>query len=677
MSEVGLGEGGGGEGGAGPVGWALSLSLVAAVLAATSPNTRTTVLACLVALVAWAVMVLDALIGRPRAGPRRSVLAARPARSTATLLLAGACLAAPLTALVTGLVAALVAASLLLQAHLLVRSGTELRVWRTVLSRAPWAVLLVGAGIATTIASPALGWPLVAVGATVIAGVGVCAVAGGGVCAVAGVGGGARAGVGAPGPRPGGLRWAPAGAPGPSEPRRRHRGAITVTVVCLVALFLIGVDRQVDRFNQQPETVLNAHDQGAYLRYAQKLSDLPDEVVANRLQLPLYPYLVSLAPGSRGEWSGRFHAALRINVAIALAGLAAIGWWAARTAGRWAALVSVTLVGLSMFLFLASWVLADVLSALLFTAWLGVGWRLLQRPSALLGAAAGTLAGLTFLSKAIAVAPLGLLLLLCLVAAAAPPALGGAPRRRTAYLAAGAATAFLFVLTVAPYASNSQRVYGSPTFNITTSYDLWLDTGAQAAAIPSWGWVRERTARAEGEDSPVLARPPNDLPSPAKYAREHDVGDVVDRLITGWGAQWDIARTGRIWEGDFGYGTTTVLLLAMAMTSLAVAGERARRRLWRDRLGVALIAVSLSTLALGVAWWFPVGSGNRYLLPVFLPGVLLCVWVIHRGLSPWSLRWRGRPIRADTAVFAALAVPIVAVSVWNALVLSGRTLGGY
>ena len=657
MCGVGVGDGGGAEGGAGPIGWALSLSLLAAVLAATSPSTTTAALACLASLVTWAAVVVDALIGPPRDGPRRSMLAARPARSTATLLLAGACLGAPLGAPLTALVTGLVAAPLLLQAHRLLRAGAALQVWQAVLSRAPWAVLLVGAGMATTIASPALGWPLVAVGTTVIAGVGLSA----------------------SGRRPGGLRWAPAGEAGPSEPRRRrrHRGAITVTVVCLVALFLIGVDRQVDRFNQQPDTVLNAHDQGAYLRYAQKLSDLPDEVVANRLQMPLYPYLVSLAPGSRGEWSGRFHAALRINVAIALAGLAAIGWWAARTAGRWAALVSVALVGLTMFLFLASWVLADVLSALLFTAWLGVSWRLLQRPSALLGAAAGTLAGLTFLSKAIAVAPLALLVLLCLLAAVAPRAVGGAPRRRTAYLAAGAATTFLFVLTVAPYASNSQRVYGSPTFNITTSYDLWLDTTAQAAAIPSSGWVRERTARAGGEDSAVPSRPPDDLPSPAKYAREHDVGDVVDRLITGWGAQWDIARTGRIWEGDFGYGTTTVLLLAMAMTSLAVAGERARRRMRRNRLGVALVAGSLSTLALGVAWWLPIGSGNRYLLPVFLPGVLLCVWIVHRGLSPWSLRWRGRPIRADTAAFAALAVPVVTVSVWNALVLSGRTLGGY
>lgn len=646
----------------GAIGWSLSLSLLAAVSAATGagePRTRALLAA---AVMAWVCFVVD-LFRPARATPtdtsfrrsslwRRAIIA-HPSAVAVGLFLTGSVMASRTLLVTTGdllssePIVVLLGLVVLLQANRLTADPTDPRDPQhlpAVLDRAPWAILLLGSGIVYTAGTAAFGWPVLAISTVVLV-------------AVVGVTHGTRVQ----------RHIADPSVPPPRTRARPATRAVTYSIVAalFLGLFWIGVTRQVDTFNTFAE---NGHDQTSYLRYARDLRDQPDTIQPQRLQMPVFPYLVSLAPGSEDNpWGGRFKAALQINVVIAFLGLAAIAVWAVRVAGPWAAFASVTLIGFSMFLFLGSWVLADVLGALLFTAWLGVAWRLLERPSALLGAATGALGGVMYLTKAIVLAPMAMLIVLCLLAAIAPRLAVAARDRRGAYLAAAASGLFLFVLTVAPYAANSDRAYGSPTYNVVTDYYLWYDSWEEA----------EAGTRAAGDQVHAPDLPANEIPTPSKYLREHDAGEIVDRFTSGWGAQWDIAVTGRIWEGYFGYGWTVTLLIATTMAALAVAGQRARMRLRRDRLRVVFLTVTLVSLAATTAWWFPIGSGNRYLLPLWLPGVLLCVWTIHRALAPSIVRLGGQVVRADVAVFAALSVPIAAVSVWNALVLAGSTPGGY
>lgn len=650
-----------GEAGAGPIGWALSLSLLVAVFANVDRawplegHVRLPTRALLaLALLAWAAVLLDALraptAGGARSGPWARFVRTRPRSATGALLLGSILLttidqgqsldrarsepALPALLVVMAFVA--------LQIHHVPRESTSRPLLRAVVTVAPWSLVLIGAGAVATIDAPALGWPPVVIGVLVATTVAATAA-----------------------PKPLALRRSPpTAAPDRGHPFARARTAIVVAAgVGLLLLFLVGVTRQIDTHNL---LAANGHDQDAYLNYAEALRERPDAVALSRLQMPLYPYLLSLAPAG-GRNADGFEAGLRISIAIGVAGLAVLGLWAWKVAGgAAAAFLVVSVVGLSMFLFLASWILADVLAALLFTAWLGLCWRLLAQPSALLGAGVGLLGGLAHLTKPVVLAPLAVLVVLCLVAGVwkrwTP-----ATARPASYLAAGASALLLFGSTVAPYAVNSERVYGSPTYNVATDHYAWYDDWAQA--------VEGRVTSDDQLHVPML--PSQDVPSAGRYLREHGADDVVDRLLGGWGAQWEITLTGRLWEGYFGYGWTVTLLLGATLASLAVAGARARARLRRERLVTIFLTTTLVALAAATAWWFPIGSGNRYLLPVWLPGVLLCVWVIHRALSPWSVSLAGRVLRADTAVFATLAVPVAAISIWNALVLSASTAGGY
>lgn len=434
-----------GEAGPGPIGWAMSLSLLVAVLAnvdRTWPlegHVRLPTRALLaLALLAWAAVLLDALraptAGTARSGPWARFTRTRPLPATGVLLIGSILLttidqgpvldrARSEPALSTFLL--VVVALVALQVHQLRREPTPRPCLQAVLAVAPWSLVLIGAGVVATIDAPVLGWPPVLIGALVATTVAATAA-----------------------PTPLALRRAPpTAAPDRGQPGARARTAVVVAAaVGLLLLFLVGVTRQIDAHNL---LAANGHDQDAYLNYAAALRERPDAVALSRLQMPLYPYLLSLAPAG-GRNADGFEAGLSISVAIGVVGLAGLGLWAWRVAGGpAAAFLVVSVVGLSMFLFLASWILADVLAALLFTAWLGLCWRLLVRPSALLGAGVGLLGGLTHLTKPVVLAPLAVLVVLCLVAGMwrrwTP-----ATARRASYLAAGASALLLFGSTVAP-----------------------------------------------------------------------------------------------------------------------------------------------------------------------------------------------------------------------------------
>lgn len=522
---------------------------------------------------------------------------------------------------------------------------------RSIIQDAPWALFLIGAGLPGTTGFQSTGLLLLGVGSAAAMAT-VWAERLSRTCSLLAVR----------------VSWGRTAPSSPTSPgtRPRPKKVVIVTLLALAAsaLFLLGTARQVDQLNRKPE---NGHDQGSYLRYASDLHDSPDAVVRNRLEMPLYPYLISLVPGASGDWAARFDAALRISIAIALVGLVGVAAWSVWTAGWWAAGVATSLIGFTVFLFLGSWILADVLAALLFAGCLALMGSVLRHPGAIRGALFGALAGLTHLTKTIALLPLAITVLGCLVAFAWPRVARIPATRRWSYLASGSAAVFLFVLVIAPYAANSDRVYGSAMYNRVTTYYLWYDNFAEV----------ESGTLAAGDQNHRPTLPADQIPSPAKYLRDHTLGEVAHRFATGWRMQWSIVMHGGTYEGYLGYGPSVMLLGATSLVAAATNAERVRARLTRDRLAISCLAAIFLAVEVAVMWWLPFGSGNRYLLPILLPAVALCVWTIHRGFSVWSFRLRGRLMRVDTAAFALLAVPVLAVGIVNAVARSGQIIGGY
>lgn len=125
---------------------------------------------------------------------------------------------------------------------------------------------------------------------------------------------------------------------------------------------------------------------------------------------------------------------------------------------------------------------------------------------------------------------------------------------------------FLFVLVIAPYAANSDRVYGSALYNRVTTYYLWYDDLAEV----------ERGTLAAGDQNHRPILPDDQILSPGRYLRDHTLGQVADRLATGWRMQWAIVTHGGTHEGNFGYGPGLMLLGAASLVAVAVVNAAVR-----------------------------------------------------------------------------------------------------
>jgi len=458
----------------------------------------------------------------------------------------------------------------------------------------------------------------------------------------------------------------------PRPPRQRAgRVAVALVGVALAgALFLVGIHRQNDRFN--PDPVSTHHDESAYVSYADQLLEFPDRIVHNRNQVPVYPYLISLFGSPSSSWQDLFEIGIVVNVLIGLAGSIAIGGYMARRTSPLAGVTAGLIAGFGLFLMLSGWVLADVLAALLLCLTLKAFMDLVRRPSALRGALVGCLAGVTQLTKPL-VLPL-IPLVVGVVVLAALVRRSGRERStddatfgRSA--AAMASLVLLFVLVIAPYSANTARFYGSPTYNQNTAYYLWDDTTAQAFGP---GGTLEA-----GSDYHQVRLPGGRTPSPSRYLATHSWWDVAYRFEHGTALEWEAVTSGAGSATYFGYGPFLIALAGASLLALGLNRQLVRDRLRRDWPALLFLALVGFSLQLSIAWFTSYGIGNRYLLPLAVPGLAGMTFVTQRGLSRWSVGLRDRVVRLDRVVLAPLCAGAVVLALWASLINAGRTLGGY
>lgn len=466
----------------------------------------------------------------------------------------------------------------------------------------------------------------------------------------------------------------PTGITAPGFRPRTGRGRLGIVlcglVVAMVAglCFHIGVHRQEDAFNSDPLTT--AHDQQAYTWYAHELLQNPDSIVANRNQVPAYPYLMGLFGSRDSTQQDLFRTGLLINELVGLAGAGLLGLYVGARASPLAGVVVGLIAGFGLFLMLCSWVLADVLAALLLCGVIGGLRSLLRRPSALRGGLVGLLAGVTQLTKPVALPIVGLFVGVVVLWMVVDRR--GTERRpwsgRTAASALGSLL-LLFGLVVLPYSVNTARNYGSAFYNQNTQYYLWYDNTTQAFG--------PRGTLAAGADAHRVTLPGGTTPSLSRYLATHSSWQVLDRFWLGTRIEWNILMGGPTWVGFFGYGPFVALLAATTLLAVGLNREAVRTRIRRDWPSALFLALVATSLQVSIAWFSFYGAGNRYLLPLVLPLLVAMAWCTQRGLARWTMHLHGRAVRLDRAALGGLLGLSIGLAVWAVVVNSVHTVGGY
>jgi hypothetical protein len=395
----------------------------------------------------------------------------------------------------------------------------------------------------------------------------------------------------------------------PPRPEARPPVGILLAIgVLVLAASVIGVARQWP-LNQDPGLT----DQGAYLNYARQLQESPSGTVADRNRMPLYPLAVAMVFDRRASVARQMSVAKAVGVAIAMLGTAGLGLWMWWREGLLASLAMTSVVLSSIVMFKAPYAQADLLAFFLLLASAVACWRLLRAPSAVRGAFTGLLLGLAQLSKASAVAMLAVLLFVGLMGVLLPVRVSGIPRSKRRKLpVALAAAVVIALLTVMPYAANSARRYGSPTYNVNSTYYLWYDSWEEAM----------RGTVGHGDEVGPAKLPADQIPSFARYRRTHDVGDAVTRLRAGFDRQYIRA------EDSYGWLPLMELALLGAAVSLAFSG---RGTLRKYRLAIAFGGMTTLAYALSTSWWMVIAEGERFTLVLALPVLALCTVIMARG----------------------------------------------
>jgi hypothetical protein len=378
----------------------------------------------------------------------------------------------------------------------------------------------------------------------------------------------------------------------------RKRG---FTALMLALLVIYGFEAHARRrFHPTPAI---QGDQSAYLADAVRMYETNYAAVGERARMPVYPFLLTLIykPGLTEEQFLERAQSFTVNLSI---GILFVLFLIFRT--RFPAIYAVALVSITAFgVFLHRAVIAQpevLLYILCFCVFLLFA-RLFITPRWGLAVLAGATMGLSHLTKASLLPALGLWIFLFVVQtfwkAGDKITRGTVGQRLVALLLVIAS----FLAVTFSYLRTSKELHGSYFFNVNPAIVMWCDSWPEAL-----GWLRIQLDREKWRALPV-----DQIPSPAKYWREHSVSQIAYRFA---GGLRSLATQKAMAVGYYKFMVGLVILAA-------VLWMKEPRRAWQlireNPFGAAFAFLFCALFIAAFAWFDVITSDTRFILTLFLP----------------------------------------------------------
>src|SRR4029077_12037733 len=153
----------------------------------------------------------------------------------------------------------------------------------------------------------------------------------------------------------------------------------------------------------------------------------------------------------------------------------------------------------------------------------------------------------------------------------------------------------------------SKRIYGQYFYNVNSTYTMWCDSWPEAKAF-----LETRRHRTQWREFP-----PDQVPSPAKYWREHSVSKIANRLI---GGLRTLATRSFKLTGYYKY----LLVFFVVGTVLAAQRSQVLGRFIKEKpFAVCFCFLFFLSYVLLYAWYDAIVSDSRFVLSLFLPFVFV------------------------------------------------------
>jgi hypothetical protein len=430
--------------------------------------------------------------------------------------------------------------------------------------------------------------------------------------------------------------------------RSRGHTALTFAVGGVLTFLVLAYWFVAERRLLFINTVLGTANQDAYVEYARTMRETGYRYPGDFNRMPLYPFLLSLVwrPGMTD--TAFFVQAKYFSLFLSLALVVGLAIILLRRFGAVPAVILTLIVAFGVFVYIAGWVQSEPLFYVLNSVLFLMMWRMLQRPTLRLAIGAGVVAALAHLTKASVVPGLAVFLVFA-VARGGIRWLGAG--QRGASKDSGAVQVLLPLLTVAvflavlsPYLITSRRVTGHYFYNVNSTFYMWYDNWDQAIA----------GTKAHGDRVGWPEMPAEQIPSPAKYAREHTFVQAMQRVIDG---AHEVMNN--VYH-SYGYLDYIVLFGAVLVLVAALRWRRALHLASENLVVILFMVVYFATFLLLYFWYAPIAAGDRLILALFIPLLVSSYGGIQLLLEDARVALRGRSISWMVVLNVALLTFVAA-----------------
>lgn len=439
--------------------------------------------------------------------------------------------------------------------------------------------------------------------------------------------------------------------------RIRYLLLILVGAILLVA-YLNGATRQLTNVNKDKFSA----DQSSYMRYAMKMAKSDYSHVGDRNRMPVYPFIQSLFYLEGMDDDDFFTQGKYINLILSILIIFGLSLVLYKHLGLLWTFILVLISGFTVFIFKAGWFQAELLFYFINFVLFILFIKFIKRPGIAIAVWLGIMSGYAHLTKA-SILP-GLILFMLVL-------LFGIVRRifkgrnlsteefkiniRTS-LNSGIYLVIIisfYLLVIFPYIKNSWYRFGSPFYNVNSTFYMWYDSWNEA----KWG------TNAHWDSIGWPDMPEDSIPSVSNYLSSHSTGDIIQRVTDG--AKIVISRVYQ----SYGYHKYILLLSVMLLVGIVLNRDRVRYefRVASERLIFIILYFAIYFLL--YFWYAPIASGNRLILAQFLPLLFILSIAVITLLRNTFFRFRSSQNNLSTLA-AIMVILMIGIDVW--LVLTDR-----
>ena len=393
-------------------------------------------------------------------------------------------------------------------------------------------------------------------------------------------------------------------------------------------------------------------DEFEYIKFAILAKQTNFQYTGIRNQMPLYPYIQAVFYNSNMSLEEFFVQGKQVNIVISLISLMVLFLIFQKFIPLYQSVILTLIAAFGLYVFKSGYFMVELLFyTISFCAYILLGF-LLIKPSIKLSIVTGIVLGVGHLTKA-SILPALMLFIgvftareLFFIYQRWRDGQGIVEKDSKTKIVTLTLVLGLYIAIISPYSIESKKIYGSYFYNVNTTFYMWYDSYEEA--------LEGTIANGDALGWPNM--PPEDIPSPGKYLREHTLHDIWERIQ--YGAHWQLENI-RYQYGFFNY----IIFFTIFVSVIFFIDVKNNLQVAKKYFPLILFSVLYFIAYIGLyIWYSPIANLPRFLYALYVPFLFSAFIAVKKFENEMSL-----PVikLSNLTVFIMLIIDIWYIISWG------------